>query len=165
MRKLGSHLHRPLGRWSAGSAATIIALTAVAGSTAAHAPDPFFASGPFGQNQVLQYHWRGGAEPSSVIKAAINAAAADANASRASKAATFAYNASGSNPIGYGAGATCGVNGLACFTRVVPNGFTIWLREQGHVYDWGSLKWCQAYSSPPNGCYDAETITLDELGH
>ena len=41
----------------------------------------------------------------------------------------------------------------------------MWLREQGHVFDWGTLKWCQAYSSPPNGCYDAETITLDELGH
>ena len=165
MRKLGSRFPRPLRRCVAGSVAMILALTAMAGSTAAHAPDPFFASGPFGQNQVLQYRWRGGAEPSSVIKAAISAATADANASRASKAATFAYNAAGSNPIGYGVGATCGVNGLACFTRNVPYGFTIWLREQGHVYDWGTLKWCQAYSSPPNGCYDAETITLDELGH
>ncbi len=100
-----------------------------------------------------------------MIKSAINAAAADANASRASRAATFSYTASGSNPIGYGAGATCGVNGLACFTRNVPSGFTIWLREQGHVFDWGTLKWCQAYSTAPNGCYDAETITLDEMGH
>jgi hypothetical protein len=33
------------------------------------------------------------------------------------------------------------------------------------VFDWGSLKWCQAYASPPNGCYDAETIVLDEFGH
>ena len=41
----------------------------------------------------------------------------------------------------------------------------MWLREQGHVYDWGTLKWCQAYASPPNGCYDAETIALDEFGH
>ena len=41
----------------------------------------------------------------------------------------------------------------------------MWLREQGHVFDWGTLKWCQAYSSPPTGCYDAETIALDEFGH
>ena len=41
----------------------------------------------------------------------------------------------------------------------------MWLREQGHVFDWGTLKWCQAYASPPNGCYDAETIALDEFGH
>ena len=64
-----------------------------------------------------------------------------------SQAATFAYDAGGSNPIGYGAGATCGVNGLACFTRDAPDGFTMWLREQGHVFDWGTLKWCQAYST------------------
>jgi len=57
------------------------------------------------------------------------------------------------------------VNGLACFTRAVPSGFTMWLREQGHVFDWGSLKWCQAYTTPPSGCYDAETIALDEFGH
>ena len=52
----------------------------------------------------------------------------------------------GANPIGYGVGATCGVNGLACFTRDAPNGFTMWLREQGHVFDWGTLKWCQTYT-------------------
>jgi hypothetical protein len=140
-------------------------LTALIGTATAHAPDPILASGAFGQNQVLAYRWRAGAEPASVIKTAINAATADANASRASKAATFTYSSTGANPIGYGPGATCGVNGLACFTRDVPNGFTIWLREQGHVFDWGTLKWCQAYSTAPNGCYDAENITLDELGH
>ena len=41
----------------------------------------------------------------------------------------------------------------------------MWFREQGHVFDWGSLKWCQTYSSPPNGCFDVETIALDEFGH
>jgi hypothetical protein len=41
----------------------------------------------------------------------------------------------------------------------------MWLREQGHVFDWGTLKWCQAYASPPTGCYDAENIALDEFGH
>ena len=86
-------------------------------------------------------------------------------ACKGSHAATFVYDATGANPIGYGAGATCGVNGLACFTATPPDGFTMWLREQGHVFDWGTLKWCQAYATPPNGCYDAETITLDEFGH
>ncbi len=81
------------------------------------------------------------------------------------RAALFAYDSSGANPIGYGVGATCGVNGLACFTRDAPNGFTMWLREQGHVFDWGTLKWCQTYTTPPSGCYDAETIALDEFGH
>jgi hypothetical protein len=35
----------------------------------------------------------------------------------------------------------------------------------GHVFDWGTLKWCQTYTTAPNGCYDAQTIALDEFGH
>ena len=35
----------------------------------------------------------------------------------------------------------------------------------GRAYDWGTLRWCQTYADPPNGCYDAETIALDEFGH
>lgn len=152
-------------RWVATAAAVVLALAlSVCGATA-HGPDPTLSGGPFRQNQDLRFRWRAGSEPTAVIKTAIKAAAADANASRGSRAATFTYDAAGSNPIGYGAGATCGVNGLACFTRDVPDGFTIWLREQGHVYDWGTLKWCQSYTQPPNGCYDAETIAVDELGH
>ena len=96
---------------------------------------------------------------------AIKAAANDANDTRASKAATFDFDGSGPSLIGYGAGATCGVNGLACFTRDVPDSFTMWFREQGHVFDWGTMKWCEAYASPPNGCYDAENVALDEFGH
>ena len=137
----------------------------LAGGAAAHGPDPALGGGGFAQNQVLRFRWRAGSEPTAVIKTAIKAAASDANASRASKAATFTYDASGPSPIGYGAGATCGVNGLACFTRDVPDSFTMWFREQGHVFDWGTMKWCQAYTTPPNGCYDAENIALDEFGH
>ena len=128
-------------------------------------PDPVLSGGPFGQDQDLRFRWRAGSEPTAAIKTAIRAAAADANASRGVEAATFTYDASGPSPIGYGVGATCGVNGLACFTRDVPDGFTMWLREQGHVFDWGTMKWCQSYAKPPNGCYDAETIALDEFGH
>lgn len=149
----------------AAAAAAVVALTLTVGGASAHGPDPSLSGGPFGQNQDLRFRWRTGSEPTAAIKTAIKSAAADANASRASKAATFTYDASGSNPIGYGVGATCGVNGLACFSRTVPTSFTMWLREQGHVFDWGTLKWCQAYVTPPNGCYDAETIALDEFGH
>jgi hypothetical protein len=141
----------------------VLALSA--GGAGAHGPDPKLSGGPFGQDQVLRFRWRSGSVPTAAIKAAITSAATAANASRGSRAATFTYDSAGPNPIGYGAGATCGVNGLACFTRTPTTGFTLWLREQGHVYDWGTLKWCQAYVSAPNGCYDAETITLDELGH
>jgi hypothetical protein len=136
-----------------------------AGTVAAHGPDPFLSGGTFGQNQQLQYRWRSGAVPVAAIATAIKAAAADATNTRAAKAPIFAYASGGANPIGYGVGAPCGVNGIACFTRTAPTGFTMWLREQGHVFDWGTLKWCQTYTTAPNGCYDAETIALDEFGH
>lgn len=146
-------------------AASVAALAITIGGASAHGPDPTMSGGTFGQNQDLRFRWRAGSEPTTAIKTAIKAAADDANASRGSRAATFTYDASGANLIGYGIGATCGVNGLACFTRTAPTSFTMWLREQGHVFDWGTLKWCQAYTTPPSGCYDAETIALDEFGH
>jgi hypothetical protein len=141
-------------------------VTALSASTAlAHGPDPVISSKLFGQDQKLTFKWRSGSQPPTAIKTAIKAAAAGINASRASRAATFSYASGGTSLIGYGAGATCGVNGIACFTRTAPTNFTMWLREHGRVFDWGTLKWCQMYSSPPNGCYDAETIALDEFGH
>jgi hypothetical protein len=141
---------------------------ALVGSTTtpigAHSPDPALGGETFAQDARLLYDWRTGAVPPAAMRTAINAAAADVAETRASRAATFVYDAAGANPVGYGTG-TCGVNGLACFTRDAPNGFTMWFREQGRVFDWGTLKWCQMYSDPPNGCYDVETIALDEFGH
>ena len=131
----------------------------------AHGPDPVLSGDLWAQEQRLTFKWRSGAEPPSAIRTAIRAAADDSNATRASKAATFTYDSAGANPIGYGPGATCGVNGIACFTRTVPDGFTMWLREHRRSFDWGRLIWCQMESAPPNGCYDAETIALDEFGH
>lgn len=148
------------------TAVVLAALVAVASAApvAGHAPDPSLTGGLFGQDQHLLFRWRAGSEPPAAIKTAIRDAAADSNASRASQAATFAYNASGSNLIGYGTG-TCGVNGIGCFTRTAPTAFTMWLREHGRPFDWGTLRWCQMQSDPTNGCYDAETIALDEFGH
>jgi hypothetical protein len=154
------------------AAALVSAVVLAAGLTAGlaatavgHGPDPVLGGALFAQNQALLFDWRSGAAPPAAIKTAIKAAAADASTTRASKAATFAYDADGPNPIGYGVGATCGVNGIACFTRDAPDGFTMWFREQGHAFDWGTLKWCQSYANPPNGCFDVETIALDEFGH
>lgn len=148
----------------AGTLAAVLVLLAASASVTAHAPDPTF-SGRWNQNQPLQYAWRSGAVPSSVYQAAINAAGADASASRRSQAATFSYASGAANPIGYGTGATCSPAGLACFTRNPTTSFTMWMREQGHRFDWGSLRWCQAYSSWPDGCFDVENIMLDEFGH
>lgn len=131
----------------------------------AHGPDPLLSDRLFGQDQHVAFRWRAGAEPPAAIKTAIKAAATGINASRASRAATFGYAADGPGVIGYGVGATCGVNGIACFTRDAPASYTMWLREHGRVFDWGALKWCQMSAAPANGCYDAQTIALDEFGH
>ncbi len=140
-------------------------VVSVAATAAGHGPDPVLGGPLYAQNQALLFAWRSGAAPPAAIRTAIRAAAADATATRASKAASFAYDAAGTNPIGYGVGATCGPNGIACFTRDAPDGFTMWFREQGHSFDWGTLRWCQSHASPPNGCFDVETIALDEFGH
>jgi hypothetical protein len=141
----------------------VLATTAVA---LAHAPNPTLSGSPWDDNAALSFRWRSGAEPAAAIKTAIRDAADDNNATKASRAARFVYSSTGSGLIGYGPSATCGVNGIGCFTRSAPDGsFTMWLREHGRVFDWGVLRWCQMYSSPPNGCYDAETIALDEFGH
>lgn len=144
-------------------AAAVVA-TILAGSVpvAAHAPDPKLGGPLFGQDQALTFRWRAGSEPPAIIKTAIKDAATDNNDTRASRAATFAYNAGGGSAVGYGVG-TCSPNGIACFTRDAPTGFTMWLREHGRVYEWGVLRWCQIQLV--NGCYDAETIALDEFGH
>jgi hypothetical protein len=147
------------------TAALVLGVLLAPAAVRAHGPDPVFSGGLFGQDQAVKYRWRSGSEPPAVIKTAIKDAAGDVNATRGSRAATFGYDASGSSVIAYGPGATCGVNGIACFTRTAPTSFTMWLREHGRVFDWGTLKWCQMYSDPPNGCYDAETIALDEFGH
>jgi hypothetical protein len=151
-------------RWLAALAVAASLGLSVAAPAAAHGPDPILGGGRFSQNEVLAFRWRSGAEPPSAIKTAIRDAAADVGESKASQAATFAYSSTGANPIGYGTG-TCGVNGIGCFTRSAPDSFTMWLREHGRVYDWGTLRWCQMLTTLTNGCYDAETIALDEFGH
>jgi hypothetical protein len=143
--------------------ATGAALLPVASATA-HDPDPVFSGGPMTPGSVLRYQWASGGVPPSAMKTAIKAAAGDANASRASKAPTFSHVSSSSNAIYYGTSVPCGANGLACMRRSTPDWFGIWLRENGHRFDWGTLRWCELTGSP-KGCYRAETITLDELGH
>lgn len=142
----------------------VLALTAV--PVGAHAPDPTVGGALFAQDQRVAFRWRAGSVPPAAIAAAIQAAAADASMTRASRAPTFALDANGASQIGYGAGAPCGTNGIGCFDRSgAPVSFTMWLREHGRVFDWGVLRWCQQLARPADGCFDAETIALDEFGH
>ncbi len=151
-------------RWTACLVAAAVAQLAGGTVVTAHSPDPIF-SGRWNQNQSLNFSWRPGSVPATGYQTAIKAAAADASGSRGSQAATFAFASGASNLIGYGTAATCSVKGIACFSRNAPTSFSMWMREQGHRFDWGSLRWCQAYSTWPDGCYDVENIMLDEFGH
>ena len=82
----------------------------------AHDPNPTFGGSTWADHQALTFRWRSGAEPTSQIKTAIRAAADDNDDSRDSRAATFAYASGGPGLVGYGPGATCGVNGLLAST-------------------------------------------------
>jgi hypothetical protein len=150
------------------SAVTILTLlAALAGSPVpaqAHDPDPVLAGGLFAQNADLRYRWGTGGTPPAAIRTAVSDAAGDSNASRRSRAATFTYDSSGGNTVYYGVDVPCGINGLACFRRDAPTWFGLWLRENGHRFDWGTLRWCEL-NGDPDGCYDAENVVLDELGH
>jgi hypothetical protein len=141
----------------------VLATSFVAGSVGAHGPDPTFSGGPMRSSTTLYWRWTGG-NFTSAMKGAVKAAATDANGSRASKAPAFAHASGVSSTIYYGPSVPCGVNGLACMRRSTPDWFGVWLRENGHRFDWGTLRWCEM-SGSPSGCYQAETITLDELGH
>ena len=152
-------------RWLASACIAIGALLTGSVGVTAHSPDPIFSGSRWNQNQALTFAWRSGSVPATGYQTAIKAAAADANASRGSQAATFSYAAGSGNLIGYGTAATCSSLGIACFSRNAPTSFAMWMREQGHKFDWGSLRWCQAYTTAPDGCFDVENIMLDEFGH
>lgn len=150
------------------SAAVVLALAlaAIPSVVQANAPDPFYSGGPMPKDHPLTFQWRNGRVPPAWMQPAIHAGAADSDASRMSRAPTFRFETPSGNWIMYGSDAGCGPGGIACFTRSVSTtSFTMSFRPQGYRFDWGTLRWCQAYSSWPDGCYDVENVTLDEFGH
>ena len=145
--------------------AVALTVVAVALSAHGHGPDPTFSGPLWNQNQSVPFSWKSGQVPPAWMKPAIKAAAVDNNESMRSKAARFSYKAGASSKVSYGEPSGCGGNGIACMSRTAPSKYTVAFRKHGKVFDWGTLKWCQRYSSAPSGCYDVENIMLDELGH
>ncbi|MFI5227194.1 MAG: hypothetical protein ACHQ3P_11030 [Candidatus Limnocylindrales bacterium] len=133
----------------------------------AHGPDPMLGTGLWSRDQVVTYQWSAVAVPPAWMAAAIDAGAGDVAESRDSRAAVFMRTASAPASIGYGAYVPCDSVGIACMDRsgMASGVFGVWFRPQGWVFDWGSLRWCQSQSTPTNGCFDAENLALDELGH
>lgn len=146
-------------------AAAMVAALIPAGAVA-RAPDPFSSAGPMPKDHPFTFKWRTNRVPPAWMQPAITTGAADSNATRASRAPTFTLADGASNWIMYGKDAGCGPNGIACYTRsVATTSFTMSIRPQGHRFDWGVLRWCQAFAHWPDGCYDVENVALDEFGH
>ena len=143
------------------------ALLAASAPVAAHSPDPLLGTTAWGQDQVVPYAWASGQIPPSWLATAIDQGAADSNASRGSRAATYTRQTGALSKIAYGGSVPCSSYGIACMNRTgVPDSFAgMWFRPHGAVLDWGTLKWCQAQFTPMNGCYDARRVALDEFGH
>jgi hypothetical protein len=151
---------------SIASLALVAALIAQASSVAAHGPDPLLGTTPWEQNQVVAYMWTPGQVPPAWAASAIDAGAADSEASRGSQAALFERSGAAASRIAYGGSHPCPSYGIACMNRSgVPISFGMWFRPHGASLDWGTLKWCQAQSTPTNGCYDMRRVALDEFGH
>jgi hypothetical protein len=150
--------------------AVLLAIGAVgaacAGPALAHGPDPLLGGTDFAQDQSVGYTWKADQVPPAWMQAAIDAAAADSNASRASRAAVLARAAGAPSLVSYGEPAPCGAIGIACANRdAAPSSFRMWIRAQGYMFDWGALRWCQAPGTNTTGCYDAESVALHEFGH
>lgn len=147
---------------------TATALALIAATTTGqqvHAAVPTPASGTtWAPNQAVQYRWRDGNVPPAWMRPAINSAADDANDSRAARAAVLSYHENGASWVAYTPDIPS-TYAIGFAVRNVPDSFTVRLRPHGYRLDWGTLKWCQFYDNPPQGCYDAEMVALHEFGH
>ena len=120
--------------------------------------------GKWRQDQVVTFMWKSDAVPPAWMRPAIIDAAGDAGTSTRARAAVFGLQTSAASWFGYTTN-VCTDSAIGCAWNNAPASFSVRLRPQGWVYDWGTLRWCQFYETWPDGCFDVETITLHELGH
>lgn len=139
-----------------------VAIVVTPGVVAAESPTPAMSGGVWSQDQLITYRWASGEVPEPWLQPLVHAAAADVNASRASRAATFGYSQSGTATVAYNTGPLCGAGALACMRRSPP---VIQIRKQGQKVDWGFIRWCHTYANWPTGCFDAELSVAHEFGH
>lgn len=141
----------------------LVAFALGAGDATAVTPTP--AGGTiWAPNQSVTFRWKEGSEPPGWARSAVLAAAQDNNESRASRAAILSQEDGATSWFSYTTGVPSGY-AIAYTVSSQPDSFRIRLRPHGSVLDWGTLRWCQFYDDPPNGCYDLEMVTLHEIGH
>ena len=145
------------------SLAAALALTGLAQPVVATSVTPI-SKIDWEPNQQVAFRWKEDSQPPGWMRNAVLAAATDSNDSRDAKAAFLVQRAEAASWVAYTEDIPSPA-ALAYASRRAPDLFKVWLRPQGHVFDWGALRWCQFYIDWPKGCFDAETVTLHEFGH
>lgn len=144
-------------------AAALVLVLAVAPPAGAGSTTPI-SKLDWEQNQLLLFRWRDDAPPPAWMRRAVLDAAQGANDTRRAKGAVLDHHGDGSSWVAY-TEAIDHPSAIAFASRRVPNLFKIWLRPQGYPFDWGRLRWCQFYETAPDGCIDAQMVSLHEFGH
>jgi hypothetical protein len=124
-----------------------------------------FKNAKWRQDQQVSFMWKADAKPPVWMRPAVLDAADNAGSTTRARAATFGLTDSAASWIGY-TDSVCTDSAIGCAVSSAPSSFSLRLRPHGWSFDWGTLRWCQFYDTPwPDGCFDAEMITLHELGH
>src|SRR4051794_23939823 len=147
-----------------GALASILLMAALSPpATLATSVTPF-KNAKWRQNQQVSFMWKADAKPPAWMRSALLSAADDAGSTTKAQAASFTLADSSSSWLAY-TDSVCTDSAIGCAISSAPSSFTLRLRPQGWSFDWGNLRWCQFYDSWPDGCFDAEMITLHEFGH
>jgi len=124
-----------------------------------------FKNAKWRQDQQVNFMWKADAKPPAWMRPALLDAADDAGQTTRARAASFSLTDSSASWLAY-TDSVCTDSAIGCAVSSAPSSFTLRLRPQGWSFDWGTLRWCQFYDTPwPDGCFDAEMITLHEFGH
>lgn len=116
-------------------------------------------------DKVLRFRWADSFPPA-WMRTGILAAAADVGSSRGSNAPSFAHDPDAPDTVRVTAQLTgsCS-NALACATRDIPRYWVVRFRPHGYEFPWGTLRWCEAYATPPSGCFEIRRTAIHEFGH
>jgi hypothetical protein len=117
------------------------------------------------RDTILTWRWHSVETPPTWIRDALTASTTDVAQSRRSRTPTFRYDAAAADTLRYTTSfpsSACST-AIACASYVVGGSWTVRLRPHGSDFRWGTLRWCQADGR--DGCFDAERVTLHELGH
>ncbi|MBA2489944.1 MAG: hypothetical protein H0V36_11610 [Chloroflexi bacterium] len=116
-------------------------------------------------DKILRFRWADTIPPS-WMRGGILAAAADVAESRESNAPSFTYDAQGPDTVRITSRLTGSCSqALACATRDIPHYWVVRFRPHGYEFPWGTLRWCEAYGTPPTGCFELERTAIHEFGH